>query len=112
MTCVASAIHFEITFGKECSNARLAFSFSHTQGNRQCRHSFHKLIIHAIIVFLADCGTLTIANGQFTATSGTTFGQTAALTCSTGYTFAGDATLTCTDSGVWNGSANCTIVGK
>ncbi|XP_053398307.1 CUB and sushi domain-containing protein 1-like [Mercenaria mercenaria] len=57
-----------------------------------------------------DCGTLTVVNGQFTAASGTTLGETATQSCNTGYTLAGDATVTCTDSG-WNSSAaTCTIV--
>jgi hypothetical protein len=59
----------------------------------------------------ADCGALTISNGQFTAASGTTLGQTATQSCNTGYNFTGEETVTCTDSG-WNATAaTCTIVG-
>lgn len=66
---------------------------------------------NGVIVHISDCGTLTVVNGQFTAASGTTLGETATQSCNTGYTFSGDATVTCTDSG-WSGAAaTCTIVG-
>lgn len=53
----------------------------------------------------------TIANGEFNASSGTTFGETATQSCNDGYTFAGDETVSCTASG-WNGTvATCTAVG-
>ena len=59
----------------------------------------------------SDCGNLTVSNGQFTAISGTTFGQTATQSCDTGYTMSGVETVVCTESG-WNAStAVCTIVG-
>lgn len=60
---------------------------------------------------ISDCGTRTISNGQFSASSGTTLGETATQSCNDGYTLEGDETVTCTASG-WNGSvATCTIKG-
>ena len=58
-----------------------------------------------------DCGTLTIANGVFSASTGTTLGQTATLTCNTGYEHSGASTVECIDGG-WNDTATCTILGK
>ena len=61
--------------------------------------------------WFSDCGNLTISNGQFTASSGTTFGQTATQSCDIGYTISGEETVTCAESG-WNASAAvCMIVG-
>ncbi|XP_060568314.1 CUB and sushi domain-containing protein 1-like [Ruditapes philippinarum] len=59
-----------------------------------------------------DCGTRTISNGKFNASSGTTLGETATQSCNDGYILAGDEIVTCTASG-WNGSiAACTIKSK
>ena len=60
-----------------------------------------------------DCGNLTVVNGQFTARSGTTFGQTATQVCGTGYIIGGEEIVTCTESGIWNASAaTCAFIGK
>jgi hypothetical protein len=59
----------------------------------------------------SDCGNLTVVNGQFTALSGTTFGQTANQSCDTGYVISGQDLVICTMTG-WNAPAvTCTIVG-
>ena len=58
-----------------------------------------------LILIVVDCGNLTDpANGSFTLTSGTTFGQTATYSCDTGYNLVGDGIRTCQATGNWSES--------
>jgi hypothetical protein len=75
------------------------------------RHVGFHLQAYVVIFCIADCGSLTVVNGQFTAQSGTTLGENATQSCNTGYTLTGDETVTCLDSGWSASAATCTIVG-
>ena len=58
-----------------------------------------------LILIVVDCGSLAApANGSFTLTSGTTFGQTATYNCNTGYSLVGDSSRMCQATGNWSGS--------
>ena len=58
---------------------------------------------------VADCGTLSVANGEvtFEAAAGrgeTEFESVATYTCNTGYNLVGNAMRTCQADGTWSGS--------
>lgn len=60
---------------------------------------------------ISDCGTVTIANGVATATSGTTLGNTVTIACNSGYTITGAATLICQAGGYDNAFPTCDAQG-
>ena len=63
-------------------------------------------ITNCFVLLVADCGPLTIANGNVDTPSGTTtFNNTATYSCDPGYDLNGEMTRTCNASEVWTPDA-------
>ena len=70
------------------------------------------LIIYILIWFnFSDCGSTTIANGEVTHSSVTTYGAQANISCDVGYNVTGTGIIECLDTGLWDQNSSCLIIG-
>ena len=67
--------------------------------------------LHIDLVYFADCGSTTIANGVVTHTSVTTYGAQASISCDVGYNVTGTGIIECLDTGLWDQNSSCLIIG-
>lgn len=56
---------------------------------------------------ITDCGALTLDNGDVSAPSGTTFGQTTFLYCNHGYVLQGEPYIICEHGPNWSYNSTC-----
>ena len=65
-----------------------------------------------LFAFLKDCGSPSKTGYAYTATSGTTYGETSSVACADGYEGTVSASsVTCEAAGTWTDVTGCTIKG-
>ena len=65
-----------------------------------------------MVIDLADCGTISILNGNIAFPNGTKYNATADVECNARYRINGSSTLTCLSSGVWTTDSECIPKGQ
>ena len=73
-----------------------------------CTYSQYFCYFH----FLKDCGTPSKTGYAYTATTGTTYGETSSVACAEGYEGTiSTSSVTCEAAGTWTDVTGCTIKG-
>lgn len=85
------------------------FIISKTVKKERKEKNTHKK--NAEIIYLSDCGQLSVANAVVDSPDGTLYGVSASISCNEGYNINGPSVLYCTEHG-WDNTTTCEIQGK